>query len=484
MSSADTQSPSVRRGSRGTLPRRASASFPSPRVRPVSMGKLAYQQLPPDQTTPEGPGAHPFWHPERALFRYLVLLVACLFSIGSYFAYDSIGVVQQELMDDFGITEEQFALLYTIYSLPNIVLPFFGGYMLDRIGIPIGTLISCTLVALGSMIVAVSAFDAHFWLMLVGRFLFGMGAEVSYVAQNAICCLWFKNRELALSMGLVVSAGRLGSFFTFNANAFIVNHYGDYRAALWLGAVLASTAFVGAVLYFFMHKLAARVSPALLQSPVDPGSISMRDVRYFPLVYWVVVFIVMVFYSTIFPFQSTATSYIQKKYLMPNDKAAFIVSLLPLSALFLSPIFGFIVDRVALRGVFVSIGLLALIPGFGLLMFSSWPQPYVSMILIGLVFSCVPAALWPSLPILIPEENIGLAFGILSGVINAGLSLFYWIQGRISSPVYEILLYVMLVLAGFVCSVWWNMMDYAKGGQVNRLQPTVHTIQEVQETDS
>jgi fucose permease len=128
----------------------------------------------------------PFYHPKREPYRWIVLFVICLFSIGSYFAYDSVGVVQKQIVQYFGITDGQFGLLYSVYSFPNIILPFFGGFILDYVGLPIGTMITCSLVTIGAFIVAMAPHMDSFWLMLVGRFIFGVGAETSYVAQNTI----------------------------------------------------------------------------------------------------------------------------------------------------------------------------------------------------------------------------------------------------------------------------------------------------------
>jgi MFS family permease len=71
----------------------------------------------------------------------------------------------------------EFNLLYSVYSFPNIVLPFFGGYLVDFIGVRIGICIFSGLVCLGQAIFAFSADIGSYPVALVGRIVFGLGGE-------------------------------------------------------------------------------------------------------------------------------------------------------------------------------------------------------------------------------------------------------------------------------------------------------------------
>jgi len=408
----------------------------------------------------------PLWHPKGPIYRYAVLFVACIFSVGSYFAYDSVGIVQTDIQNWFGIEESRFNLLYSVYSFPNIILPFLGGYILDRVGLPVGTLVACFFIGAGATVVALASYTKDFSYMLAGRFFFGMGAETSYVAQNTICCLWFKDKRLALAMGLTVSAGRLGSWFTFSANSMAVEYYGDFRAALWLGAVLSILSFIGGIVYFILHKTAERLNKApMFESAGEP--VDLRKIAKFPPVFWLAVVVCTVFYITIFPFQSTGTNFIQSRFGYSYTDATRLVSLLPLSALFLSPLFGLLVDKIAKRAVIVSIGLFFLTIAFGAMYYTALPQPIVSVVLLGIVFSVVPAAIWPCIPLLIPEEFMGTAFGLLSGIMNAGLTAAY----AVTEPDIELIMFTCMGLCGFALSLLWNYLDTRDGGTVNSLHP-------------
>jgi len=104
-----------------------------------------------------------------------MLGMACCFLLGSYYCYDNPGVIEKELERDFNITSTQWSLLYTVYSLPNMVLPFFGGLMLDKVGMRAGLVLFTAVLTLGQGVFILGGYTKKFWLMLVGRVIFGLG---------------------------------------------------------------------------------------------------------------------------------------------------------------------------------------------------------------------------------------------------------------------------------------------------------------------
>ncbi|KAG7248528.1 hypothetical protein CRUP_027488, partial [Coryphaenoides rupestris] len=114
--------------------------------------------------------------------------------------------------------------LYAWYSWPNVVLCFLGGFLLDRVfGIRLGTIIFSVFVCVGQVIFAAGALSNHFWLMEVGRFVFGIGGESLSVAQNTYAVNWFKGKELNLVFGLQLSMARLGSTVNMNIMGWVYN---------------------------------------------------------------------------------------------------------------------------------------------------------------------------------------------------------------------------------------------------------------------
>lgn len=72
------------------------------------------------------------------------------------------------------LSRTKYKDLYLVYTWPNVVIPAIGGHLLDRyFGIRIGTFIFCALICLGQLLLALGGFLNHFWIMIVGRFIFG-----------------------------------------------------------------------------------------------------------------------------------------------------------------------------------------------------------------------------------------------------------------------------------------------------------------------
>jgi MFS family permease len=80
-------------------------------------------------------------------------------------------------MDRLGIDDFQYSWLYSIYSLPNVILPLFGGYLIDYVGIRVSILLFSVLLAAGQAIFAFGCDLGSFYIALLGRFVFGLGGE-------------------------------------------------------------------------------------------------------------------------------------------------------------------------------------------------------------------------------------------------------------------------------------------------------------------
>mmetsp|Transcript_15706 Transcript_15706/g.23003 ORF Transcript_15706/g.23003 Transcript_15706/m.23003 type:complete len:113 (+) Transcript_15706:129-467(+) len=84
----------------------------------------------------------------------LILLLGCLMMVGPYYCVDIAAALKSQIDDYFGNSndyEVNFSLLYTLYAAPNVILPFFGGYTVDRFGVRMCLLLFISLIALGQV---------------------------------------------------------------------------------------------------------------------------------------------------------------------------------------------------------------------------------------------------------------------------------------------------------------------------------------------
>ena len=141
------------------------------------------------------------------LYRWILLFFTSLLTLGSYFAYDSIGPIAPMLKERLAIGSEEIGWMYSIYSLPNLIMVLIGGVLLDRMGTRVGAFIYAAVVAAGAGLTAMGTYlhsvpdlirvflpenwPPEFFWMFLGRFLFGVGSESLIIAQSTIIAKWF-----------------------------------------------------------------------------------------------------------------------------------------------------------------------------------------------------------------------------------------------------------------------------------------------------
>jgi predicted MFS family arabinose efflux permease len=144
--------------------------------------------------------------PQSPVFRYIILVCCCFLTFGSYYSYDIPAASGTVLNDEYGITQTQASLLYSVYSIPNMVLPFFGGYLVDRVfGLRLGGIIFCLLVLIGQWIFTLSSVlpnPVAYWVALAGRFVFGYVMDLLVVTTETHTHTHTHTLSLSLSLSM------------------------------------------------------------------------------------------------------------------------------------------------------------------------------------------------------------------------------------------------------------------------------------------
>jgi MFS family permease len=351
--------------------------------------------------------------------RWAVLLFTSLALFGNYYVYDSIAPVASLLAENLGFQDTQLGTLNAIYSFPNIVMVLIGGVIVDRIGTRKATLYFTAICLLGAIL---TASTGSFVVMAAGRLIFGLGAESMIVAITAALGQWFKGKQLAFAFGLNVSLARAGSYAADLSPTWAKSIYASgWRAALLLAVGFAVLSLAAAAVYWLLERDAERRYH--LERPTPSDKIVWSDLYRFDRSYWYIVGLCVTFYSVILPFRSTfAIKYFQEAHGLSLEAAGALNSYVFLAAIFATPLFGLIVDRVGRRSLFMLIGSLILLPAFLLLAYTH-ADLWVSNTMLGISFSLVPAVLWPCIPYLVEEQRLGTAYGLMTMLQNIGLTI-------------------------------------------------------------
>lgn len=369
-------------------------------------------------------GARPSMAAMVAMF-----VATALAMIGNYYVYDSIGPVAELLSRQLGYSDTQIGTLNAVYSLPNIVMVLIGGVLVDRYSARVVTLATTMICFLGAVL---TAFGADFPMMVAGRLLFGLGAETMIVAITVALAQWFAGRYFALLFALNITFARLGSYLADRSPSFASDLYSQgWQPPLWLAAGFAAMAVAGAIVYWLVDRREAARGTLAIAPPGD--RFEWRSLLRFRSEYWLIVAICVTFYSVIFPFRSTfSIKYFQEAHGLTLEAASTLNSYVFLAAMFATPAFGLLVDRVGRHAPLLTLGALALPASFAMLALPGNAALVGATILIGVSFSLVPAVLWPAVPRYAAAEQLGTAYGLMTALQQTGVFLANIIAGSIN----------------------------------------------------
>ncbi|MBS3944608.1 MAG: MFS transporter [Melioribacter sp.] len=358
-----------------------------------------------------------------AVFRWIILIFVSLAMFGNYYIYDSISPLADLLVKQLGFTDSNIGLLQGIYSVPNVLMVLIGGIIIDKIGTRISTFIFTALCLTGAIITA-SSNDLTF--MAIGRLVFGLGAESMIVAVTTVIGRWFKGKQLSFAFGLNLTLARLGSFAALNSPTWARGLYDSWQYPLLISVAAGVISILSVIIYWGMDTYAEK-NYSLRPVPKQ-DKINFKEIFSFSNSYWFVVLLCVTFYSGIFPFQTFAVKFFIDVHGTTREFGGFLSSMLTLSAMILTPLFGLFADYIGKRSLLMMFGSIILIPVYLLLAYTNVTL-YIPMAMMGLAFSLIPAVMWPSVAIIVDEAKLGTAYGLMTMIQNIGLAGFNFIIG-------------------------------------------------------
>ncbi|XP_068621039.1 lysosomal dipeptide transporter MFSD1-like [Battus philenor] len=431
-----------------------------------SSNDLGISQIPPDS----------WCHPANKVHRFFALLLMCFLCFGSYFCYDTPGALADNFKSDSHLNTSQFALLYSIYSWPNVILCFIGGYLIDRyFGIRLGTIIYMIIVTIGAITFATGVYLNIYWLMILGRFIFGIGGESLQVAVNSYVVLWFKGKELNMVFGLQLSFSRFGSTVNFwvmePIYRWVANYYGGYER-LGVALFIASFTCVGSlacglILGWMDYRAEKILGRRNEQSNAKP--FQLVDIVHFKPVFWLLSIICVTYYLAIFPFIALGKLFFERKFDFSPQDANTVNSMVYLLSAALSPFFGILIDKTGRNVLWVIISTITTICSHFLLAFT-FVNPYLGVIMLGISYSLLASGLWPLVALIVAENQLGTAYGICQAIQNLGLATVLILAGIIVDK-YGYLMLEMFFLGclfvSLISGVLIYIVDSANNGILN-----------------
>jgi MFS family permease len=432
-------------------------------------------------------------------YRWIVLFFIMWLTFGSYWVFDTPGALFKQLQTWFGgpnkYTSADNLNLYSVYSYPNTVLCFFGGFIIDRItGLRMGALLFCGFILAGELMFAIGIQVQQYYVCLVGRFIFGLGGESLTVAQNNFTARWFDGPQLAMAFGLVLSFARIGSSVNFAATPFLAEVSVPF--AVWFGAGTCFISFFACIMLSLLDK-AGEHRAVNKEEPKEKETfvqilLSLLQVFKFPISTWFIYFICVFFYVGVLTFYTVASDIMQKtgaKY--SENIATLFISIPNFVSIIASPLFGFMIDKMgkALYWMLWACFMLVVAHMGFLGNANEWFEihPIVIMLWLGVGYSMFAASIWPLLPFIIASKHLGTAYGAMTAIQNAGLAVLPQIIGALQGASgikgttweYTIPIMIFVGCAGVAAGLTVFLILLDKGGNQGKLNASGEVRQQL-----
>ncbi|MDR1226764.1 MAG: MFS transporter [Prevotellaceae bacterium] len=383
--------------------------------------------------------------------RWAALAIVSVTMFCGYFFTDVMAPLKPMLESELGWSSDDYGLFTSAYGWFNIffLILIFGGIILDRMGMRFTGILSAGIMLLGASIkywaisttfpegATILGIRSQVAFASIGFATFGVGVEVAGITVTKIIVKWFKGKEMALAMGLQVGVARIGTMLSMAAPIPLAKAFGSISAPLLVCVIVLCIGFLSFLVYGVMDKKLDK-ELGIDKNTTHEDEFKLSDIGFIlkNKGFWLIALLCLLFYSGVFPFLKYAVDLMINKFNVQPEFAGNISAILPFGTLLLTPVFGHLYDRIGKGASMMILGatLLTLIHvTFALPFVHFWPIAVGLMVLLGIAFSLVPSAMWPSVPKIIPEKQLGTAYSLIFYIQNFGLSGVPFIIGKILS---------------------------------------------------
>jgi MFS family permease len=381
--------------------------------------------------------------------RWTALIFVSMSMFGAYFFNYALSPVKPMLESILGWNSSDFGIYTSSYTWFNVFLfmLIFSGIILDKMGVRFTGLAATSMMAIGTGLnywalrhvfpegAMIFGIKTHVIISAIGFGIFGVGTEAGGITVSKSIVKWFKGREMALAMGMQMSIARLGTALALGIALPMAKTY-SYSSPVLLAFVLMLIALSSFVIYTFMDKKLDASIAESVKGKAEEDVFELKDILFIikNKGFWYIAILCVLFYSAVFPFLFYATDLMINKYHVNPNLAGSIPALLPFGTIFLTPLFGTVYDKKGKGATIMIIGSLILIFVHSILtipFLNSWWLAAAVVIILGVGFSLVPAAMWPSVPKIIPEKQLGTAYAVIFWIQNIGLWIIPLLLGII-----------------------------------------------------
>jgi MFS family permease len=392
---------------------------------------------------------------ESKTARWTALAVVSFTMLCGYYLADVMAPLKPLLESQKGWTSTEYGFFTSAYGWFNVflVMLIIGGIILDKKGVRFTGMMATSIMVIGTAIkywaISTHSLDgamlfgwkAQVTVAGIGYAIFGVGVEIAGITVSKIIVKWFKGKEMALAMGLEMATARMGTALALSTSAPLATAMKDVSAPILLCLIMLCIGMISFFIYTFMDKkLDASIVKDNIGRVVEPEEeFKLSDIKmiFMNKGWWYIAILCVLFYSAVFPFLKYASDLMVNKFGVRESLAGLIPAMLPFGTMILTPTFGNLYDRKGKGASIMILGACLLILVhflFAVPFLNNWIVAILLIVVLGIGFSLVPSAMWPSVPKIIPEKQLGTAYAMIFWVQNWGLmgvpALIGWVLDK------------------------------------------------------
>lgn len=399
---------------------------------------------------------------DKAGARWTALILISSMMFFAYMFVDVMSPLQALVEKQRGWSPDAFGYYAGAEYMLNVLgFLILAGIILDKMGIRFTGTLSASMMVIGAGIklyaisnlfegTALDLWLSSWWtampgsakLAAFGFMVFGCGCEMCGITVSKSIAKWFEGKEMALAMGLEMAIARLGVFAVFSLSPRLADWMGGQPTVVVPVAFCAALLCIGLLCFLVFSVMDKKLDKELGAQKIAAGEseeeFKMSDVAgiFSSKLFWIVALLCVLYYSAIFPFQRYAANMLQCTLHIDATTASDIFRWFPVGAMVLTPLLGYYLDRKGKGATMLIWGAILMIAchlTFALLLpqFPSMLLAFAAIVVLGVSFSLVPAALWPSVPKIMEPRFLGSAYSLIFWVQNIGLALFPILIGNV-----------------------------------------------------
>jgi predicted MFS family arabinose efflux permease len=340
--------------------------------------------------------------------RWVILGVTTLSCLAFATTMQSVPPILSLVMAEFKLTYAQGGLLMSLFALPGIAISIPAGMLVDRYGQKTIGIICFALMIVGT---AIFASGNSLPVLVLGRVVAGAGALTILVLAPQLLAQWFAGREMGTAMGVFNTALPLGTILSLNFLSLLGQNLG-WRASAWISTAVP---LIALLVFIFLFAPA----PGASQITRPKGESFFKSIRLTGISIWIVGIAWLLFNAAVISMFTFTPEFLQGAGLTIAS-AGFVTSALMWPSIVLSPVVGYVIDKIDRKRAIIAIGGLALAIFIAMIpTATSWILAL--MIIIGVAQVLIPAPIFALITEVTSPERLGFSFGIFNTCLNLGI---------------------------------------------------------------